>query len=209
VSPEKGVHVLLEAFEIIVRKYPDASLIIVGPEWIPPREYLADLCLERKVVEDFAHFYEGSYVEKLKQNLSPEAAKQVIFTGLVPHRDVPRYYANADIYVSPSFYESFGMSIIEAMAAGLPVVAARGGAVPDLISDGSNGLLVDPANPAAIAKGVEDLIKNHRLRKSIACAAREIVCKKFSYGSICSVLMEVYQDVVSRPFDSQQARTSL
>jgi glycosyltransferase involved in cell wall biosynthesis len=209
VSPEKGVHVLLEAFEIILRQYPDASLTIVGPEWIPPREYLADLCLDRRVVEGFAHFYEGSYTEKLKDNLSPEAAKRVTFAGLIPHRDVPVYYANADIFISPSFYESFGMSVIEAMAEGLPVVAVAGGALPDLISDGSNGLLVGPSNPGALARGVENLITNHELRKSIACAGREMVCKTFSFESICSRLLEVYKGVLSCPFDSREAETSV
>jgi glycosyltransferase involved in cell wall biosynthesis len=205
VSPEKGVHVLLDAFEIILRQYPDASLMIVGPEWILPREYLADLCLDRDVVEGFAHFYGRSYIEKLKDNLSPEAKKRVTFTGLIPHRDVPNYYANTDIYISPSFYESFGMSVIEAMAEGLPVVAVAGGALPDLISDGSNGLLVAPGNPAAIARAVENLITSDRLRKSIVCDARKIVCKKYSYESICSLLMEIYHGVLSSPFVSGEA----
>ena len=209
VSPEKGVHVLLEAFEILVRQYRDASLTIVGPEWIPPREFLADLCLERGVVDSFAHFYEGSYIQKLKENLSPEASERVTFAGLVAHRDVPSFYANADIYVSPSFYESFGMSLIEAMAAGLPVVAARGGAVPDLISDGSNGLLVDPHNPVAIAEAVENLFKHQELRKSIASAGREMVCKKFSYESICLQLVGIYQDVLSRPSASRGVSNSV
>src|SRR5215469_3159283 len=209
VSPEKGVHVLLEAFEIILQQYPDASLTIVGPEWIPPREYLADLCLDRRVVEGLAHFYEGSYIEKLKGNLSLEATTRVTFAGLIPHRDVPNYYANADIFISPSFYESFGMSVIEAMAEGLPVVAVAGGALPDLISDGSNGLLVGPSNPGALARGVENLITNHELRKSIACAGREMVCKTFSFESICSRLLEVYKGVLSCPFDSREAETSV
>jgi glycosyltransferase involved in cell wall biosynthesis len=109
-------------------------------------------------------------LRQLQRNLSPDAAKRVTFAGLVPHTDVPEYYANADIYINPSFYESFGMSIIEAMGAGLPVVATRVGAVPDLISHGQNGLLVDAASPLAIADAVGSLFANpgmalHRFRR--------------------------------------------
>ena len=209
VSPEKGIHVLLDAFEIIVRRYPDATLTIVGPEWIPPRGYLADLCLERKVVDGFAHFYEGNYIQKLRDNLSQEAAKRVTFAGFVPHRDVPSFYVDADIYVSPSFYESFGMSLIEAMAAGLPVVAARGGAVADLISDCKNGLLVEPANPAAIANAVETLLGKPELRNSIACRGRKMVCRQFSYESITSELLQLYQNIVARHEESREQSTNL
>src|ERR1700688_3750339 len=109
------------------------------------------------VVASLDPFYEGSYLSQLKQKLSPEAAKRVTFAGLVAHTDVPSYYENADIYVSPSLYESFGMSVIEAMAAGLPVVAARVRSFEDLISDGHNGLLVQAASPSAIADGVMKL----------------------------------------------------
>jgi glycosyltransferase involved in cell wall biosynthesis len=196
ISPEKGIHVLLDAFEMIIRRYPDATLIIAGAEWVLPREYLADLCLDRSVVEGFASFYSDSYLQQLQRNLSPDAAKRVTFAGLVPHTDVPEYYANADIYINPSFYESFGMSIIEAMAAGLPVVATRVGAVPDLISHGQNGLLVDAASSAAIADAVSSLFANPSLARSIASAGREMVCNQFSYETICSALMQMYRDTL-------------
>jgi len=207
VSPEKGVHVLIEAFEVIVREYPDASLTVVGPEWVAPRENIADLCLERSVVDGFERFYRDGYVRQLKGSLSPEAAKRVNFAGLVDHAEIPRYYANADVYVSPSFYESFGMSIIEAMAAGLPVVAARGGAVGDLISDGHNGLLVDTANPAAIAEAIGVLFTNAGLRSSITSTASEMVCKKFSWETICASLMEMYRNILDGPAHLQPWNT--
>jgi len=208
ISPEKGVHVLLDAFEIILRRYPNASLIIVGAEWILPREYLADLCLDRSVVESLASFYANSYLLQLKKKLSPEAAKRVTFAGLVAHSDLPECYANADIYINPSYYESFGMSIIEAMAAGLPVVATRVGAVPDLISDGRNGLLVDAADPSAIADTVSKLFNSDTLRNSIASLSREMVHKQFSYDMICSALVEMYRDVLSRAPSSRVPKAS-
>jgi glycosyltransferase involved in cell wall biosynthesis len=195
-SPEKGVHVLLEAFELMLLDYPDASLDVVGPEWVLPREYISDLCLEPSIADSFKPFYRDSYTRQLRDSLSSRAAKRVNFVGLVPHAEIPNYYAGADVYVNPSFYESFGMSIIEAMAAGLPVVATRAGAVSDLISDGHNGLLVDTANPVAIANAVGNLFSNAGLRNSITTAASETVCTQFSWETICSSLMRMYQDVV-------------
>jgi len=195
VSPEKGVHVLLDAFELILRQYPDATLTIVGPEWIAPREDITDLCLEKDVVASLAPFYKDSYLLQLKQRLSLEAAKRVTFAGLVAHSDVPTYCGNADIYVSPSLYESFGVTIIEAMAAGLPVVATRVGAVPELISDGQSGLLVEAASSSAIADAVINLFTNARLRNSISCAGRETASKQFSWETICSALIQMYRDV--------------
>ncbi len=196
ISPEKGVHVLLDAFELIVRKYPDASLTIVGPEWVAPRGDIVDLCLEKEVADGLAPFYEGSYLSQLKQRVSPEAAKRVTFAGLVAHSDVPSFYGNADIYVSPSLYESFGMSVIEAMAAGLPVVAARVKSFEDLISDGRTGLLVEAANPSAIADAVIKLFENDSLRNSIASVAREMVCRLYSWETICITLMRMYREVL-------------
>lgn len=208
ISPEKGVHDLLNAFELISRQYPDASLTVVGEEGIAPREYIVDLCLNSSLIGTLAPYYEGSYLSQLKQRLSPDAGKRVIFTGLVAHSEVSKYYADADIYVSPSLYESFGMSIIEAMAAGLPVVATLGGAVPDSISDGYNGLLVDAANPPAIAEAVVSLFRNSKPRNSIVSAALDMVRKQFSWETICSTLMQAYQDVLCDAPRSREPKTS-
>ena len=194
ISPEKGVHVLLEAFELVLRRFPDASLTIVGPESIAAKDEGVDLCLDKDVAASLAPFYEGSYLAQIKQKLSPEAARRVEFAGLVPYGDVPGYYANADIYISPSLYESFGMSVIEAMAAGLPVVAARVRSFEDLISDGRDGLIVAASDPQAIADAVGKLFANAELRDSISCAAREAVRTQFSWETICSTLIQMYRE---------------
>lgn len=195
ISPEKGVHVLLDAFELILRRFPDATLTVVGPEWIAAKDEGVDLCLDKDVAASLDPFYVGSYLAQIKQKLSPEAARRVEFAGLVPYGDVPPYYANADIYISPSLYESFGMSVIEAMAAGLPVVAARVRSFGDLISDGKNGLLVAASDPQAIADAVSSLFANAELRESISYAARETVRTQFSWDTIYLTLIQMYREV--------------
>lgn len=195
ISPEKGTHVLLEAFELIVRKFPDATLTIVGPEWIAPREDITDLCLGKEIVDSLEPFYRDGYLKQLKQKLSPAAAKRVTFTGLAAHAEVPNFYERADIYIGPSLYESFGVSILEAMVSGVPVVSTRVGAVPELISDGHSGLVVEISDPSAIADAVTRLFTNAKLRNSISCSAREAVREQFSWEAICSTLIQMYSGV--------------
>jgi glycosyltransferase involved in cell wall biosynthesis len=196
ISPEKGVHDLLDAFELICRQYPDATLTVVGPEWVAPREHIVDPSLDKSLIDRLAPFYENGYLAQLKKKLSPDAAKRVTFTGLVPYSEIAKYYAAADIYINPSLYESFGMSIFEAMAAGLPVVTTRVGAVPELISHQQSGLLVDVADPAAIADAVVQLFANPELFASIPRVARQ-VARQFSWDAICSQLMQEYQTLLS------------
>jgi glycosyltransferase involved in cell wall biosynthesis len=195
VSPEKGVHVLLDAFELILRQFPDATLTIVGPEWIAPREDIASLCLDKDMLASLTPFYNHGYLLQLKQRLSLDARKRVTFAGLVAHGEVPRFFRSADIYVGPSLYESFGVSIIEAMAAGLPVVTTRVGVVPEVISDGQSGLIVEPANASAIADAVIHLFTDARLRSTISRAGRQTVSKQFSWETVCSSLIDVYDGV--------------
>lgn len=195
ISPEKGVHVLLDAFQLIIQKYHDASLEIVGPEWVAPRENIVNLSLDDSFASTLSQFYEGSYQSQLLARLQPDTAKRVTFAGLVAHRDVPKYYASADCYVSPAFYESFGMSIIEAMAAGIPVVATSVGAVPELISNNETGLLVQRNNASEIADAVCRFFANSELRRKISSSAREFVRQQFSWDKICSTLFSMYQDL--------------
>ena len=195
ISPEMGVHVLLEAFELVIRQFPDATLTIVGPEWISPRGDITDLSLDKDVIAGLEPFYNGRYLEQLRERLSPAAAERITFAGLVAHHDVPSFYEAADIYVCPSLYESFGVSVVEAMAASLPVVATRVGVVPELITHRRNGLTVDANNAQAIADAIGELFQNPALRHSIASAARETVGTQFSWETICASLTRMYQSV--------------
>ena len=192
ISPEKGTHVLLDAFELIVRQYPDATLTVVGPEWIAPREDITDLCLRKEVIESLEPFYRHGYLEQLRRKLSPAAARQITFTGLVGHGDVPTFYENADVYVGPSLYESFGVSILEAMVAGLPVVATRVGAVPELIAHGRTGFIVETADPEGIAGAIQQMFENPGIHNSISHSAHDAVVRQFSWDTICSTLIRMY-----------------
>ena len=90
------------------------------------------------------------------------------------------YYQRAALLVMPSFYESFGIACLEAMAFGLPVVATRVGGLPEVIEDGVTGLLVPPGDADALAQAMIRLLSDADLRRRMGQAGRERVLKEFT-----------------------------
>jgi glycosyltransferase involved in cell wall biosynthesis len=191
ISPEKGVHDLLDAFRTILCRRPDTELDLVGPEWKIPPEDLIDLSEDPRLVE-LKRFYSGSYIALLKEMLPASAAEHVHFVGLVPQEDLAPYYQNASVFVNPSLYETLGMSVLEAMASGLPVVATQVGGVPEVLTDGDTGLLVKPADANALASAILRVLGDPTLRVTLATAARTHVADRFSWDTICRQLLGLY-----------------
>ena len=97
-----------------------------------------------------------------------------------------------DIYVSSSVKEGFPYSILEAMSAGLPIVATKVGGVPEMISDGENGLLAEPANPEELAKRIKILVEDKNLRKILGEQAKKNIDEKFRIEKMIEKIKEVY-----------------
>ncbi len=116
---------------------------------------------------------------------------KVRFLGQVQNEMVPRYLASADCFVLPSLKEGFGIAILEAMAAGLPVVASRVGGILDIIKEGYNGLLAEPGNPEALAKAIEKIYSDRFLAESLAQNAKATITQ-YSWPAICSQVMKIY-----------------
>lgn len=100
---------------------------------------------------------------------------RVRMRGVVPLAGLPPIYASADLYVWPALNEAYGMALLEAQAAGLPVVAGREGGVPDLVVDGTTGLLAEPRSAPAFAVAVRTLLRDPARRRAMGAAARERV----------------------------------
>ena len=172
VSPEKGIHDLLPAFEKVAQEFPDCSLDIVGPEWIAPLEYIVGLSDDDKVAS-LASFYNESYLAQLQRMIPGYLAQKVNFVGHVPPENLGRYYQNADILINPSYSESFGMTLVEAMSHRLPVVATKVGGMVEIVDDEKVGLLVDAGHVEALARAITALLRDAKLRMKMGQAGRQ------------------------------------
>jgi glycosyltransferase involved in cell wall biosynthesis len=147
-APEKGVDVLVRAFAQL--EVPDARLRLVGAG--PERER----------------------IEALAKELGVTA--RIDFVGSIADRGVLREeYGRATLFALPSRTEGLGCVLLEAMAAGTPIVATRTGGIPDLVTDGENGLLATPEDPAALAAALERMLRDAALRRRCAERGLEVV----------------------------------
>lgn len=121
-----------------------------------------------------------------------EIEDRVEFVGAVPNERIAAEYHAADVLLQGSYYEAFGISLAEAMAAGVPVVATEVGGVPDVVGDGVSGILVPPADPAAMAAAVRRLAADGALRERLRRAARDRA-RDFEVGACVDRLVEEYR----------------
>lgn len=192
ITPEKGLHIVIDAFNTLASKYPDLELCLVGQERITPAEFLTELSDDPRV-RSLKAFYPGSYKKRVMESLAPALSSRVFFSGPVSHSEIVSKYGEALIFLNASYYETFGIPIAEAMACGVPVIAARAGGIPEIVEDGLSGLLVEPANADALAAAVTKLIENNALRDSVARAGRERVRARFNWDSIAVELAQFYR----------------
>jgi D-inositol-3-phosphate glycosyltransferase len=123
-------------------------------------------------------------------------AERVRFPGAVAQRDLPDYYRAADALVVTSRYESFGLAAVEALASGLPVVAAQVGGLPSIITHGENGLLVRWRCPEAFAEQFDLLLEDTALRERLSATARPSV-ERFSWERIGDEVRALYQELTT------------
>ncbi|GBF80255.1 glycosyltransferase family 4 protein [Aphanothece sacrum] len=196
VSPEKGIHILLEAFNKVIEKYPQVQLKIVGPEGKDGVLPLQMLDTEELYTQNLIPFYTGKYSQQLREIISVNASSSVFFVGPVEQLDLVKYYQEADIFVFPSVWnEPFGIPLIEAMAMELPVVATYSGAFPEIVEEQKTGLLVERANPNALANAILQLLDNKNIRHTMGKAGRNKVVKQFTWEKISENLLSKYTNV--------------
>lgn len=200
VTPEKGLHVLLEAFKEVVEKNPCVCLEVVGSLNAWPIEFNILLSEDSKVQKLAAFHRKGSssYLDYLSNLLvSLNLSSNVTFHGQIPHKQVVKFYQAADVFVLPSFVEAFNMGIVEAMACQLPVVATDVGGNPEAVEDGKTGLIVESGNSFALANAILELLSNEDLRREMGKIGRKRV-ESFSWDSIVANLLRLYKDMVKR-----------
>ncbi|MCQ9205917.1 MAG: glycosyltransferase, partial [Omnitrophica bacterium] len=171
ISPSKGYEYLIEAFKRLARFNPYLKLKIVGSADKSKVKYLNHL---KTLVRRFSLDY------------------NVEFVGL--KEDVESVLADACVLVAPSVIEeSFGRVVIESFACGVPVVATNVGGFKEIINDGIDGVLVEPANSAQIAEGIIKILDDYSYAEKLVRRAREKVEKKYTLGKCLAQTKEVYK----------------
>ena len=194
-APEKGVHVLLDAFHIVLAQHPDAHLELIGPEMVLSREELFPACDDPHVLELEPLFRPGAYAELLRAKVSEFPSGSVSFfnKGMKFIEVVPHYHA-ASIFAFPSVCEeACPLPPIEAMASRMPVVATKDGPLPEIVEDGRSGLLVERSNPRALANAILQLLSDPGQREAMAEAALERASTRFSWDRIAEDLLKEYE----------------
>ncbi len=209
VSPDKGVHVLIDALKEIIKSHPDTRLEIVGPEEIPPLEFIAPASDEpgAKGLAEFYPSYPGSYLKRLKERITPEVEEKVSFKGFIPQSGLAELYGNADLLMNASFHEAFGMPLIEAMSCGLPVVASSVGGIPEVVKDGVTGALVGSGGAEAIAKAVIALLSDRPLMERMGNAGRKRVLELFTWEKAAGDILTCYRELLPKILTAAPPKT--
>jgi len=167
--PDKGLRFLLLAAREILNRCPKTEFHVIGEG--PERPEL----------------------ELLAGQLGIE--KEVVFRGI--QSDMPSIYASLDIFALPSLNEGMPLALLEAMAAGKPVVATPVGAIPSLILQNQTGLLVEPRDTLALRDALLRLIDEPRLRLQIGQAGQRLVTEQFSARAMAGNYLKLYQELVA------------
>lgn len=188
----KGLRWLLQALAHIEPYFPDLRLVVAGSgdpdtvaEWLPLRDYTRrDQVVYR----------------------SAGSALEVVFTGFVPADDLPRYYQSCDVYCAPSTGgESFGVVLLEAMAAGTPVVASRIQGYAGVLTHGREGFLAEPKDPAALAVAIVRLLSDRELRGVMSEAGKR-TARAYDWPVVAGRVLAYYEKVIARTGAPQAVR---
>lgn len=200
VSPEKGLHVLLDAFQKVLERSPDTQLHIVGPNGQAPYEFLV-LIADSLAVKSLARFYTsglkvGRYPEFLASRIARFKPGQVVMAGEISQVELPDHYHAADMLINPSLSEAFGMSLVEAGACGLPVIGTRVGGMTEIIEDGVTGIVVEPDSPETLANAIASLLADKEKRNRMGNAGRTRAAELFTWKQKSDSLLAHYEQLL-------------
>jgi glycosyltransferase involved in cell wall biosynthesis len=137
-----------------------------------------------------------------RQAVRAGIADSVIFAGY--RADLHNYLGDLDLVVHPATSEGLGVCLLEAQAAGVPVVASRVGGIPEAVDDQVTGTLVPSADPEAMARAVIELLGHPERRARMGEAGRRHVARHFSVDAMLSGNLAVYDSILQTPGDDQQ-----
>ena len=168
-DPQKGFEIMLRAFEQLASEVGEVRLLVAG----------------------------DGRDRVLLRSLPGDLRSRILRLGTVPHEALPRYHAAADVFVSPATgQESFGIVLVEAMAAGVPVVASDIAGYREVVRDGVDGLLVPPNDPNTLAAAIRRVLSEPELAAALKAAGRSRA-QAFSWQAVAPRIEAVYDRVLS------------
>jgi glycosyltransferase involved in cell wall biosynthesis len=121
---------------------------------------------------------------------------KVVFTGQRARHELKYYYSAADVFISTPWYEPFGITPLEAMACGTPVIGSRVGGIQYSVEHGKTGFLVPPNEPQALADQLAHLYHDPQMRARLGLQAIQRVQSHFTWESVAHAMAAVYEDVI-------------
>jgi len=165
--PAKGQHILLRAFSLLHAKGHEARLIFVGS---------------------------GPDMDSLKREAAANGlGEDVVFRGALNHGQTRQQLEQADIFALASFAEGIPVALMEAMAMAIPCVSTNVAGIPELISNGVNGLLVPASSVESMASGLESLLIDGELRARLGASARARVTESYNLAGNLEVLASTFE----------------
>lgn len=166
-KPSKNIEGLIDAYKIVRAEYPEVKLIIGGKKgWM----------------------YESIF-QKV-QNLGLE--KDIIFTGFIDEKDKPALFKGAKLFILPSFWEGFGLDVLNSLACGIPVVVSKAGSLPEVA--GESGIYVNPSDFGDIAKGINKVLSMSNLEYNKIVEEGLKQAKKFSWEKTARETLKILEE---------------
>jgi glycosyltransferase involved in cell wall biosynthesis len=165
---QKGFHILIRALPLVVNEFRDVKLVIVG---------------------------EGEERERLRELAERlNVAGNVVFTGALLNEELPKAYACADVFVLPSFFESFGITLIEAQATGKPVVGTKVGGVPEAVLNHESGMLVEPGKAGDLAEAIVTILSDKAMASKMGKKGRKHIEENFAFSVTVDKVIRLYEE---------------
>jgi|GEM_PF-14619 len=168
---EKGVHVLLQALRLVLKRHPRARLLIAGT---------------------------GPALDELRAQAAPLGSRTA-FIGFADEADKRALLAAAELCVFPSLYEPFGIVALEAMASGTPLIVSDVGGLAEIVEHGVTGCKTPPGDTSALALAIAELLDEPERGRQMAQAAQQTVQERFNWATIGDSTVELYKEAAAKP----------
>jgi 1,4-alpha-glucan branching enzyme len=168
----KGLFTLIESMPAIIRQHPNAKFVISGKG-------------------------QSTEMNKLTAHAQRLGVKDnIIFTGYYPDKKLPLLYQAADVFAFSTFYEHHPFAILEALSTGLPVVTTNVGGIPETITDGKNGFMVQPFDKKAFSEKILFLLDHPAQAAEMGAAARKTIVENYDWKIVVKDAMKVYDEAL-------------